>query len=125
MSTMNNLTLGEIILKAIKEKGLNQSKIADKMNVKRQTINQLDRRKTFDMEFLQKLKKATDLDFTGYLYPQSNAEEGLTKSNDKPESSIEMSLSIKLKADPVQLNRMSDLLAIIRAEALKLGFTIQ
>lgn len=130
MSNANNQTLGEIILEAIKAKGLNQSKIADKMNVRRQTINQLDRRKTFDIEFLQKLKEATDLDFTGYLYrhPGSNQlnppGEQLTNSNLKVDPSIEMSLYIKLKSDPSLMNKMGDLLMTIRKEAVKMGFTI-
>lgn len=119
MSKVFEETLGEKILKAIKEKGLVQSKIADKMKVSRQIINQIDRRKTFDLEFLQKLKEATDLDFTGYLYPQKPQE-----VEEKIFDIIEMSLAIKLKSTPEQISRMGELLTSIRREAVRMGFTI-
>jgi transcriptional regulator with XRE-family HTH domain len=119
MSKEMDQTLGEKILKAIKDKGLVQSKIADKMKVSRQIINQIDRRKTFDLEFLQKLKEATDLDFTGYLYPQGSATQDL-----KVTDLVEMSLAIKLKSTPEQISRMGELLTNLRKEALRMGFTI-
>ena len=119
MSKQIDETLGEKILKAIKNKGLVQSKIADKMKVSRQIINQIDRRKTFDLEFLQKLKEATDLDFTGYLYPQK-----IPEPEEKSYDLIEMSLAIKIKATPEQISRMGELLTNIRKEAVRMGFTI-
>lgn len=132
MSKKINPSLGEIILQALKDKGLKQSKVADKMNVKRQTINQIDRRKTFDLEFLQKLKDATDLDFTSYIYQnggnRQNSEdlvsEILTNSNSNAGQQIEMSLAIRLKSDPIHISKMGELLVLINKEAARLGFTI-
>lgn len=66
MSNDSKKTLGEIILNDIKDRGLNQSKIAEKLHVSRQTINSLDKRKTFTIEFLNDLKRATGLDYTKY-----------------------------------------------------------
>jgi transcriptional regulator with XRE-family HTH domain len=74
MSNNTGKTLGEIIYEAIKEKGLNQSFVAKKMHVARQAINSLPTRKTFTIEFLNDLKKATGLDFTKHatqLYIQN------------------------------------------------------
>lgn len=66
MAKINTKTLGEIIKEAMKERGIKGSVVARKMNVSRQTINQIDLRKKFDIEFLQNFKEASGLDFTHY-----------------------------------------------------------
>lgn len=66
MSENNNKSFGLIIKEILTDKGLNQSLIAKKMNVSRQVINQIDRRKNFDYQFLKDLEKATGIDFTVY-----------------------------------------------------------
>ena len=124
--------LGEIIKEALKEKGLNQSAVAKKMNVSKQVINQIDRRKYFDIEFLQKLREVTGLDFTNHSF-NINPRQPLTVAEPsgnyrhlsvaKPEQ-VEMSLAIKIKASPEQINNMGDLLISIKREASRLGFTI-
>lgn len=62
----DGLTLGEIIKKEMRERGIKDSVVARKMNVARQSINQIDKRKKFDLQFLQEFKKASGLDYTIY-----------------------------------------------------------
>ncbi|MBC7418414.1 MAG: hypothetical protein H7325_09685 [Pedobacter sp.] len=66
--------LGEQIKSEIEDMGLNQSFVARKMGLRnRQTINKLETRKKFDLAFLQKLKEATGLDYTNYVFnPKTN-----------------------------------------------------
>lgn len=131
MSNNENKTLGEIIKDALKEKGLNQTAVAKKMNVSKQVINQLDRRKYFDLDFLERLKKHTDLDFT--RYSQSNIEEhtgveetqsqySLTNVNNV--NTVEMTLSVKVRASDSEISQMGNLLMAFKKEALRMGFTI-
>ncbi|WP_316743377.1 helix-turn-helix transcriptional regulator [Pedobacter antarcticus] len=124
MSNSQPKLLGEIIKNALKEKGLNQTAVAKKMNVSKQVINQIDRRKNFDLEFLQNLKAVTGLDFTGHVYRANATKTEELDTESLKNQQVEMSLAIKLKADPEQINRMGELLISIRKEAARLGFTI-
>lgn len=127
MSNKPVKSLGEIIKEALKEKGLNQSAIAKKMNVSKQVINQIDRRKYFDLEFLQSLKDVTGLDFTGYSYtskPLAITHTAEPSSSLRNNQQVEMSLAIKLKADPDHISQMGEFLLTIKKEASRLGFTI-
>lgn len=65
---METKTLGEIIMETMKEKGIKSSVVARKMNLSRQAISQIGRRKKFDLDFLQRLKEASGLDFTAIAY---------------------------------------------------------
>lgn len=65
---MKTKTLGEIIKATMKEKGINSSMVARKMNLSRQAISQIGLRKKFDLDFLQRLKEASGLDFTAIAY---------------------------------------------------------
>lgn len=127
MSNKPVKSLGEIIKEALKEKGLNQSAIAKKMNVSKQVINQIDRRKYFDLEFLQSLRDVTGLDFTGYSYitkPQAITHSAEPSSSLRNNQQVEMSLAIKLKADADHISQMGEFLLTIKKEASRLGFTI-
>jgi transcriptional regulator with XRE-family HTH domain len=132
MSRIKEESLGEIIKKAIEKSGLKQSVIADRMGLKRQTINQIDRKKTFDIEFLQKLKDASGLDFTNYVFGESKSypnseDQNLALFRDSATDTsqlVEMSLSIRIKAEPAYVNKMGELIIAVKKEAAKLGFTI-
>lgn len=130
MSNNENRTLGEIIKDALNEKGLKQSAVAKKMNVSKQVINQIDRRKYFDLEFLERLKKATDLDFTRYStnsqqHSELKEEEGqYLRTNVNIENTVEMTLSVKVRASDNEISQMSNLLIAFKKEALRMGFTI-
>lgn len=136
MSTISEKSLGILIKKAIDESGIKQSVIAKRMNVSRQTINQIDRRKTFDLQFLQELKKASGLDFTEYVfnpgrrgYQAPNI--GELKVLEEPAGDlrrkplIDFSLTVKIRAEKEYITKVSDLLMAFRTEADKLGFSIQ
>lgn len=127
MSNLERKTLGEIIKDDLKEGGWNQSAVAKKMNVSKQVINQIDRRKYFDLGFLQKLKDSTGLDYTGYIQTRSymSADENLAEHQATPAEQVEMSLTIKIKSNPELINKVGELLMTIRREAFKLGFTVQ
>lgn len=68
---MSKKTLGEIIKQTMKDKGIKSAAVARKMNLSRQAISQIDTRKKFDLDFLQRLKEASGLDFTGIAYEQA------------------------------------------------------
>lgn len=132
MSNVKDESLGVLIKKAIVESGKKQSVIAKKMNISRQSLNQIDRRKTFDLEFLQLLKDASGIDFTNYIFnPKKNArdfQEDPSKSavvnSNSNAPTIDFSLTVKIRAEQEYVNRVSDLLMIFRAEANKMGFSI-
>lgn len=130
MSSISSKTLGEKIKEDLKEKGLNQSAIAKKMNVSKQVINQIDRRKYFDLEFLQKLKEVTGLDYTSHssqisTYTEgANIEQNLESSKVNNSQSIEFLLSIKLKSDNDHITSIGELISKIKNEALRMGFSV-
>ncbi len=59
-------SLGELIKRTLREKGIKEAYVAKKMNVSKQVINQIDRRKNFDFNILSELSKASGIDFTKY-----------------------------------------------------------
>lgn len=81
MTENNYKPLGEIIKETLIEKGFNQSALAKKLNVSRQVVNQIDKRKNFDYKFLKQLEEYTGIDFSIYLpipdhlKPKSQAQE--------------------------------------------------
>lgn len=127
MSTNTHQNIGEKIKNELKERGLNQSAIAKKMNVSKQVINQIDRRKHFDYDFLEKLTDATGINFMKYsprpynynTYPVSQVSEPAENNQ-----SIEMSISIKFRSTQEEVNKLADFLNTIRKEALKIGFNL-
>lgn len=126
MTIRNNKTLGEIIKEVMKERGIKASVVARKMNVSRQTINQIDARKKFDIEFLQKLKDATELDFTSYAYDDLNRripEEDKEKYfNSTAEQKISLQISVSCSVD--KLTNFSDFINEMNQIAKKYGFSI-
>lgn len=121
-------SLGYIIKQAMIDKGLNQSAIAAKMGLRRQSLNQIERRKTFDMEFLQRLKDASGLDFTNYDFNSpaigrlKDPAGVYTRAED--ESRLEMTVTLKVSASPEELSKLGEFVLVIRREAKKQGFTI-
>ncbi len=100
-------SLGDLIKKEIKRRGLKASFIAEKMGVSRQTLNAIETRKTFDLEWLQRFKAASGIDFTDYapksigriLTPYSEGVVNPSAVQEATESygnKIEMFLSLKI-----------------------------
>lgn len=134
MSNRGIHPLGEMIKEAIKKSGITQARVADRMGVPRQTINQIDTRKTFDLEFLQKLKNATGLDFTNHVFdPKGNryvAYDDISKVGEPAEpyqatNSIELSLALKINAQQNDLSKLSELISAFKNEAQKFGFVLK
>lgn len=129
MSIIREEYLGELIKDAIKKSGLKQSVIADKMGIKRQSLNQIDRKKTFGLDFLQRLKEASGLDFTNYDFRK----EGKIKSEVMPNSepvkkektvTVDLSLTIKISAEEDQISKAFEFLKSVRIEASKQGLNL-
>lgn len=135
MSIKQEESLGEIIKRTIKERGLKEAFVADKMGISKQSINQISKRKTFDIEWLQKLKAATGLDFTEYAYPSalristpySTDIEDVSYVEEESEDffrKIEMSLNIKISTDESQLDKVGELIKQLKKQASKMGFKL-
>jgi transcriptional regulator with XRE-family HTH domain len=137
MSIEGMETLGEIIKKAIKERGLKESFIAEKMGVSRQSLNQIETRKTFDLEWLQKFKAASGIDFTQYAPPSidkintpynSELEYNGSMVNDDQvayeSNKVEMFLNFKISTTSEDFQNMIALINKIKSEAKNMGFTI-
>lgn len=125
MSGKSGKQLGEILKEALREKGLNQTAVAKKMNVSKQVINQIDRRKYFDLDFLVKFKEATGLDFTRYSTAKSLESAEEVKGDYALNSqTVEMSLAIKIRAHHDEIVKMGELVTAFKKEALRLGFSI-
>ncbi|MNK53058.1 hypothetical protein D3C87_720090 [compost metagenome] len=132
MSKVLSQTLGELIKNAIVDKSLNQSAIARKMGVAKQTINQIERKKIFDLDFLVKLRDASGLDFTSHALPNDkknyvnndgyseiNEDEGKYGSN-----TVELSVTIKITSDEDDLLKLGEFLKTVKLEAASRGFKI-
>lgn len=107
----------------MKEKGINGSAVARKMNVARQVINQIDKRKKFDLEFLLEFKKASGLDYTQYAFENVNHllredESYYGRSNDK----VTLNFSVACSRDRV--GDFSKFLGDIDIVAEKYGYQI-
>jgi transcriptional regulator with XRE-family HTH domain len=135
MSKRSVHPLGEMIKEAIKKTGIAQAKVAERMNVPRQTINQIDLRKSFDLEFLQKLKNATGIDFTDYVFDPkekryvsinniSKVSEPKTEYT-KETNVVELMLTVKISTEEDDLTKLSGLIASFKGEAKKHGFTLK
>lgn len=131
MTTIRLENLGELIKKAIKDSGLKESFIADKMGISRQYLNQVELKKNFDLDFLQKLKDASKIDFTYLINPiinQDYEEATLISKVEEPlkglNQNIDISLNIKISGDSNDFENLSDLIKTIKTEAKKRGFTI-
>jgi transcriptional regulator with XRE-family HTH domain len=132
MSKRSIHPLGELIKNAIKESGITQATIAKRMDVPRQMINQIDQRKSFDLEFLQKLKNATGLDFTDHVFdPKAKKYVPIQALNMAEEpavqygaEAIELSLTIKVKAQESTLVQLSEMILFFKKEASNRGFQI-
>lgn len=134
MSTKELHPLGEIISEAIENSGIKQATIAKRMGVSRQTINKVALRKTFDLEFLQKLKNASGLDFTNHVFDPKRKTyvniDSLTKANEPDLSqsynsnSLELSLTIKIKSDETSLKNLSEMILNFKKEAINKGFQV-
>lgn len=98
LSKENMETLGEIIKKTLKDKGIKESYVADKMGVSKQVINQIDRRKNFDAEFLKKLEDIVDIDFSVYM-PAQTSRHITTSIPDVPKST-DIYASVSTAVDP-------------------------
>ncbi|WP_028297156.1 hypothetical protein [Olivibacter sitiensis] len=108
----------------MKERGIKGSVVARKMNVSRQTINQIDTRKKFDIAFLQSLKDASGLDFTHYVYKDimdSMSEDSKLKYL---ESSPRITINISIATKKDNLNNLPELVPQIEDLSRNLGFEL-
>jgi transcriptional regulator with XRE-family HTH domain len=123
MSTEIKKSLGEIIKDDMKLKGINGSAVARKMNVARQVINQIDRRKKFDLEFLIDFKKASGLDYTKYAYENVvgllQEEEPFHQRNNN-----NVTLNFTLSCHRDRVSQFSAFLDDVDAVAKKYGYQI-
>jgi transcriptional regulator with XRE-family HTH domain len=125
------LSLGELILEAIEKSGIAQAVIAQRMGVSRQAINKLATRKTFDLEFLQKLRDASGLDYTNYVFEPKSKKyvdiNELTKVNEpvtEYSSKKNLTLNFTISCDRQKVNEFSRFLLEIDQVAEKYGFKI-
>lgn len=123
MSTETRKSLGEIIKDDMKSKGINGSAVARKMKVARQVINQIDRRKKFDYEFLIDFKNASGLDYTKYAYENVL---GILKEEEPVHlrNNNAVTLHFTLSCDRDKVSQFSAFLEEADAIAKKYGYQI-
>lgn len=131
MPENNNKSFGVIIKEILVDKGLNQSVIAKKMNVSRQVINQIDRRKNFDYTFLKDLEKATGIDFTIYApVPEylkkvvAKEPEVLLEVNEKFNKGKTTTLAMNFEVPSTAYDNLSAFMSAINREADKYGIKV-
>ena len=105
-------TLGEIIKETMKEKGINNSAVARKMNVSRQAISQIDLRKKFDLEFLQRLKEASGLDFTAIAYKKI-ADSSTIQATDDQHADLAQGITINIRVTTKNKDKLENLTSFI------------
>lgn len=127
MSNSDSKTLGTLMMEAMREKGLNQSHIAKKMNMSRQTINTLDTRKSFTVDFLIRFKEASGLDFTGYadsiIENRSVSKEPSIKS-DPPSKDALATLTLNFGLPPESYEHIAEFMKQLTGLAEKHGIKV-
>ncbi|MFB2118634.1 hypothetical protein [Parapedobacter sp. 2B3] len=116
-------TLGEIIKETMKEKGIKSSMVARKMNVSRQAISQIDVRKKFDLDFLQRLKEASGLDFTAIAYEKI----GRTYPHDEQPVDLPQGITINIRVttkDKDKLDNLPSFIEEVEASGKRYGFEL-
>lgn len=94
--------LGKAILEEIKQRGLTQQYVADKIGVPRQTVNQFKNRKIFDSKLLSDLKTEVGIDFTdfyersetGYIVDETQLKQIGTRKD------LKSVISLNIQIDP-------------------------
>jgi len=124
---MEKKTLGEIIKETMKEKGIKSSAVARKMNLSRQAISQIDVRKKFDLDFLQRLKEASGLDFTAIAYEKiadggHTLQTNNTASSDLPHG-ITINITVTAK-DKEKLDNLTSFIEEVEESGKRYGFEL-
>lgn len=122
---MEKKTLGEIIKETMKEKGIKSSAVARKMNVSRQAISQIDQRKKFDLEFLQRLKDASGLDFSAIAY--ENMADSATRPLDEQRTDLAEGITINIRLttkDKEKLDNLTSFIEEVEESGKRYGFEL-
>lgn len=125
----DNLSLGERIKFSMKEANLNFSAIARDLNMSPQSLDQLDRRKNFSLEFLQNLKKATNgvIDFItdATHFENLNSNENFEEPQvSYGKADVELSFNISVKTTKESIAKLGALMEAFNVSARSLGFTL-
>ena len=118
--------MGEIIKETMKKKGIKSSAVARKMNVSRQAISQIDHRKKFDLEFLQRLKEASGLDFTTIAYEKvtdSSAIHTIDEQHDELPQGITINIRVTTK-DKEKLDNLTSFIEEVEESGKRYGFEL-
>ncbi len=97
--------LGKAILEEIKQRGLTQQYVADKIGVPRQTVNQFKNRKIFDSKLLSDLKTEVGIDFTDFYernYTDVEIDEAQVKYGLK--TPLNSGITLHIQIDPNDKN---------------------
>lgn len=123
-----NLTLGELIKKEIKDRKLNLSAIARDLNMTPQALDQVDRKKNFSFDFLEALKKSTNgvIDFTSQATHYESAPENIFQESEEKygKGDVDISFNISVKTHKSTINKLGALMEAFTQSAEKLGFQI-
>lgn len=122
---MNTKSLGEIIKATMKEKGIKSSVVARKMNVSRQAISQINLRKKFDLDFLQRLKEASGLDFTPIAFGNGTDQKNGAADTLSSGSTQGITINIKVTAkDKENLENLSTFVDEVEELGKRFGFEL-
>ena len=73
IENLQNIHIGKIIEKKLKEKSMTVTGLADKINRERTTVHDIFKRKSIDTELLIEISKALDYDFIRNVYFKEQA----------------------------------------------------
>ena len=124
---MKKKTLGEIIKETIKEKGINSAEVARKMNLSRQAISQIDARKKFDLDFLQRLKEASGLDFTAIAYEKATSDKANNVRRNTQSATLPQGITINIRVttkDKEKLENLTSFIEEVEASGKRYGFEL-
>ena len=93
------------------------------MNVSKQVINQIDRRKNFDLTFLLELKEVTGLDFTNFVIPKMGMpdQDNLSVKSAKSRATT---LAMNFEVPSTAYDNLSAFMSAINIEAEKYGIKV-
>ncbi|MNS82060.1 hypothetical protein D3C72_1157950 [compost metagenome] len=122
-------TLGQKVLFELEKRGVSQAFAAKQLGVTRQYVNKLGTKKTFSIEFLERLRDKLGIDFVeqadykeAKIEPQPRNEEySIPETGDL----FTITLNLELKAKQTNYARLPELITIIKAEAQRMGITIK
>lgn len=127
--------LGTLILLELKKRGIKQSYVADQMGIVRQAFNQIKKRKTFDIDFLNQLKNVTGIDYEELIKENAinerpdqthsdNSTISVNEGKTNYSTSFKIALNFSIEVNSDNYKSLPSLIEKLKEESEKMGYRL-